>query len=70
MFAILSSMLWNVTLIFLCGIMVLVYGIAIFKLFCYIKRERRLKRIESAMDDCKYKIQQIMKESNEHGNLQ
>jgi predicted transcriptional regulator len=47
-----------------------VYGIAIFKGICYIRTERRLKKLEKDINDWPQKLQQIIKEANEHRHIQ
>ena len=49
-----------------------VYGIAIVKLVCYIKTQKRVDRLEHTVGDLSQKLTEIMKDANESndGNLQ
>lgn len=71
-FIIFGGMLWNVLLIVLILTIISVYGIAIVKLVCYIKTQKRVDRLEHTVDDLSQKLTEIIKESNESndGNLQ
>lgn len=65
-------MLWNVLLILLILAIISVYGIAIVKLVCYIKTQKRVSRLEHTVGDLSQKLAEIMKDANESndGNLQ
>lgn len=65
-------MLWNVLLILLILAIISVYGIAIVKLVCYIKTQKRVDRLEHTVGDLSQKLTEIMKDANESndGNLQ
>lgn len=65
-------MLWNVLLIVLILTIISVYGIAIAKLICYIKTQKRVDRLEHTVDDLSQKLTEIIKDTNESNdrNLQ
>lgn len=65
-------MLWNVLLIVLILTIISVYGIAIVKLICYIKTQKRVDRLEHTVGDLSQKLTEIIKDANESndGNLQ
>jgi hypothetical protein len=71
-FIIFGGMLWNVLLILLILTIISVYGIAIVKLVCYIKTQKRVDRLEHTVGDLSQKLTEIMKDTNESndGNLQ
>ena len=71
-FIIFGGMLWNVLLIVLILAIISMYGIAIVKLVCYIKTQKRVDRLEHTVDDLSQKLTEIIKESNESNdrNLQ
>ena len=64
-FIIFGGMLWNVLLIVLILAIISMYGIAIVKLVCYIKTQKRVDRLEHTVDDLSQKLTEIIKESNE-----
>lgn len=65
-------MLWNVLLIVLILTIISVYGIAIVKLICYIKTQKRVDRLEHTVDGLSQKLTEIIKDTNESNdrNLQ
>ena len=64
-------MVWNVLLILVILVIVSVYGIAIFKVVCYILTERRVRRLEKTVNDLPQKLNNILKRNNDdRGNLQ
>lgn len=64
-------MVWNVLLILVILVIVSVYGIAIFKIVCYILTERRVRRLEKTVNDLPQKLKDILKRNNDdRGNLQ
>ena len=71
-FVIFGGMLWNVLLIVLILTIISVYGIAIVKLICYIKTQKRVDRLEHTVDDLSQKLTEIIKDTNESNdrNLQ
>lgn len=71
-FVIFGDMLWNVLLIVMILTIISVYGIAIVKLVCYIKTQKRVDRLEHAVGDLSQKLTEIIKEANENNdrNLQ
>ncbi len=71
-FIIFGGMLWNVLLILLILAIISVYGIAIVKLVCYIKTQKRVSRLEHTVGDLSQKLTEIMKDTNESNdrNLQ
>lgn len=71
-FIIFGGMLWNVLLIVLILTIISVYGIAIVKLICYIKTQKRVDRLEHTVGDLSQKLTEIIKDANESndGNLQ
>lgn len=71
-FIIFGGMLWNVLLIVLILTIISVYGIAIVKLICYIKTQKRVDRLEHTVDDLSQKLTEIIKDTNESNdrNLQ
>jgi len=71
-FIIFGGMLWNVLLIVLILTIISVYGIAIVKLICYIKTQKRVDRLEHTVGDLSQKLTEIIKDTNESNdrNLQ
>lgn len=64
-------MLWNILLIIVILVIVSVYGIAIYKIVCYILTERRVRRLEKTVNDLPQKLKDMLKRNNDdRGNLQ
>ena len=64
-------MVWNVLLILVILAIVSVYGIAIYKVICYILTERRIRRLEKTVNDLPQKLKDLLKRHNDdRGNLQ
>jgi Flp pilus assembly protein TadB len=64
-------MVWNILLIIVILVIVSVYGIAIFKVVCYILTERRVRRLEKTVNDLPQKLNDVLKRNNDdRGNLQ
>ena len=65
-------MLWNILLIVLIFAIISVYGIAIIKLICYIKTQKRVDRLEHTVGTLSRKLTDIIKEANDSNdrNLQ
>ena len=64
-------MVWNVLLILVILAIVSVYGIAIYKVICYILTGRRLRRLEKTVNDLPQKLKDMLKRTNDdRGNLQ
>lgn len=64
-------MAWNILLIIVILVIVSVYGIAIYKVICYILTERRISRLEKTVNDLPQKLKDILKRTNDdRGNLQ
>ena len=64
-------MWWNILLILVILTIVSVYGIAIFKIVCYILTERRVRRLEKTVNDLPQQLKDVLKRNNDdRGNLQ
>ena len=64
-------MVWNILLILVILVIVSVYGLAIYKIVCYILTERRVRRLEKTVNDLPQKLNDILKRNNDdRGNLQ
>ena len=58
-------MLWNILLIIVILAIVSVYGIAIYKIVCYILTERRVRRLEKTVNDLPQKLKDMLKRNND-----
>lgn len=64
-------MAWNVLLILVILAIVSVYGIAIYKVICYILTGRRIRRLEKTVNDLPQKLKDMLKRNDDdRGNLQ
>ena len=64
-------MVGNILLIIVILAIVSVYGIAIYKVICYILSGRRIRRLEKTVNDLPQKLKDMLKRNNDdRGNLQ
>lgn len=64
-------MVWTVLLILVILAIVSVYGIAIYKVICYILTGRRIRRLEKTVNDLQQKLKDMLKRNDDdRGNLQ
>ena len=70
-FTIFCAMVENILLIIVILAIVSVYGIAIYKVVCYILTERRIRRLEKTVNELPQKLKDLLKRNNDdRGNLQ